>query len=108
MMKERLQAFVEGHPEGWDHADWMALLEDLEASGADVGDATKVGRALEKTRLEWELSRRAVKGLGSKRSEALVDRFETLWSLRQASVDDVADVPTITRSLAEKVVRAMQ
>jgi excinuclease ABC subunit C len=49
-----------------------------------------------------------VKGLGPKRSEAIVDRFETLWSLRHASVDEVAEVPTITRSLAEKVIQAIQ
>ena len=107
-MKSRLRAFVEDHPEGWNHEDWVGLLAELEAGGADVGDAAKVGRALEKTRLEWELDRRAVKGLGPKRSQALVAHFETIWSLRQASVDDVAGVPTITRGLAEKVVQAIQ
>jgi len=108
IMKKRLLAFVEGHPEGWNHDDWTGLLAELEASGADVADPAKLGLTLEKTRLEWELTRRSVKGLGPKRSEALVDRFETLWSLRHASVDDVAEVPSITRGLAEKVVQAMQ
>jgi len=107
-MKKRLRAFVEDHPDGWDHDDWMGLLAELEANGSDVSDPQKIGRFLEKTRLEWELTRRSVKGLGPKRSEALVDRFETLWSLRHASVDDVAEVPTITRSLAEKVIQAIQ
>lgn len=107
-MKERLREFVERHPGGWNHEEWTGLLAELEQSGADVGDPERVGRALEKTRLEWELGRRSVKGLGPKRSEALAERFGTLWSLRQASVDDVAQVPTINRSLAEKVVQAMQ
>lgn len=107
-MKSRLRAFVEGHPEGWNHDEWLGLLSELESGGADVGDPAKVGRALEKTRLEWELDRRGVKGLGPKRSQALVARFETLWSLRQASVEEVAGVPTITKSLAEKVVQAIQ
>ena len=107
-MKERLRAFVERHPEGWNHEEWMGLLMDLQQDGADVGDPEQVGRALERTRLEWELARRTVKGLGPKRSDAIVARFGTLWRLRQASVDEVAEVPTITRTLAEKVVQAMQ
>ena len=107
-MKQRLREFVERHPDGWGHDEWMRLLADLQQAGEDVGDPSRVGRSLEKTRLEWELSRRSVKGLGPKRSEALVDHFETLWGLQQASVDDVAQVPTITRTLAEKVVQAIQ
>ena len=107
-MKERLRAFVERHPDGWNHEDWMGLLSDLQQEGADVGDPERVGRELERTRLEWELSRRQVKGLGPKRSEALVARFGTLWGLRHASVDEVAQVPTITRPLAEKVIQAIQ
>lgn len=107
-MKERLRAFVERHPEGWNHDEWMGLLSQLQQDGADVGDPQQVGRALERTRLEWELSRRPVKGLGPKRSEAIVARFGTVWGLRQASVEEVAEVPTITRTLAERVVQAMQ
>ena len=107
-MKERLREFVERHPDGWNHQEWTGLLAELERSGAETTDPERVGRALERTRLEWELARRSVKGLGPKRSEALAERFGTLWRLRQASVDDVAQVPTINRSLAEKVVQAMQ
>jgi hypothetical protein len=106
-MKKRLRMFVERHPEGWNHEEWMMLLAELEQSGSDVSDPAEVGRALEKTRLEWELSRRAVKGLGPKRSEAIAARFGTLWGLQQASVDEVAGVPTIPRTLAEKVVQAI-
>ena len=106
-MKQRLQAFVERHPEGWNHVEWLALLAELGQNGGETGDPAEVGLALERTRLEWELSRRAVTGLGPKRREALVDRFETLWRLKQAQVEDVAGVPTIPRSLAEKVVQAI-
>ena len=107
-MKDRLRAFVERHPEGWNHEQWEALLEELGQNGSKVGDPTEIGLALEKTRLEWELARRSLKGLGPKRREALVDRYETLWRLKQAPVEDVAEVPTITRSLAEQVVQAIQ
>ena len=85
----------------------MSLLAELRREGADVSDIDGLGLELERTRLGWELERRSVKGLGPKRSEALVDRFQTLWGLRQASVDDVAALPTISRSLAEKVVKAI-
>ncbi len=44
-----------------------------------------------------------VPGLGPKRVEALVERFETLWSARHAGVDELASVPGIPRSLAERV-----
>jgi hypothetical protein len=107
-MKKRLRAFVERHPEGWDHDEWQALLAELAQHGSEVSDPVEVGLALEKTRLEWELTRRSLKGLGPKRREALVDRYETLWRLKQAPVEDVAGVPTITRSLAEQVVQAIQ
>ena len=107
-MRKQLRSFVEDHPDGWNHDDWMGLLAELEATGSDVSDPQTIGLYLERTRLQWELTRRSVKGLGPKRSEALVDRFQTLWSLRHASVDEVAEVPTITRGLAEKVVQAIQ
>jgi len=100
-MKKQLKAFVERHPDGWSHEDWMGLLAELEQSGTDVSDAALVGLELEKTRLAWELGRRSVKGLGPKRREALVGRFQTLWELKQASVDELAETPTITRDLAE-------
>ena len=107
-MKKRLRAFVERHPEGWNHDEWLALLAELEQDGTDVAQPADLGLQLEKARLAWELDRRSVKGLGPRRSEALVERFQTLWSLREASVEDVAGVPAIPRALAEKVVAALR
>jgi len=107
MMTKQLRAFVEAHPDGWDHDAWLALLRDLDNAGEDVSEPDHLGRELERTRLEWELQRRSVPGLGPKRSEALVERFGTLWKLKHASVDDVAQLPSINRSLAEKVVSAI-
>jgi excinuclease ABC subunit C len=48
-----------------------------------------------------------VPGLGPKRRAALIDRFESMGNLRSASVEDVAQVPTINKALAEKVVQAV-
>jgi hypothetical protein len=106
-MKDHLRAFVERHPEGWNHGQWLDLLRELEGTGADVSDPSAVGHELEKARLAWELERRGIPGLGPKRRAALVERFGASWRLRGATVDDVAAVPTIPRALAEKVVRAI-
>ena len=107
-MEEKLLTFIEAHPEGWDHHEWLGLLADLEQSGFDVGDAEAIGYELENERLAWELRRRGVPGLGPKRIDAVVDRFGTLWRLRHADVGDVADIKTIPAKLAEKVVAAVR
>ncbi|HET9949117.1 MAG TPA: helix-hairpin-helix domain-containing protein [Longimicrobiales bacterium] len=107
-MKDRLRAFVEAHSEGWNHEDWLGLLNELRQEGVDVSDPDGLGQQLERTRLEWELRRRAVPGLGPKRSDALVDRFGSFWRLQHASVEEVARVPRMTRGLAEKVIEALR
>ena len=106
-MKERLKDFVERHPEGWNHDDWLGLLTELQDGGADVSQPDAVGAQLERTRLRWVLDKHPVPGLGPKRRAALVDRFETLGQLRSASVAEVAEVPSINKALAEKVIGAI-
>lgn len=107
-MDRYLRAFIETHPGGWNHDDWLALLSDLEVNGVDVRDRDEVGVALEKERLSWELRRRAVPGLGPKRIEAVVGRFGTFWSLRQAGPEDLAAIRTIPPALAERLVEAVR
>jgi hypothetical protein len=102
-MSARLNAFVESHPTGWNHEEWLALLADLGEGGTDVSDPDAIGAELEKARLTWELKRRAVPGLGRKRLEAISNRFGTLAELENATVDDLARVPGMNRALAEKV-----
>lgn len=106
-MTARLQTFVEAHPEGWNHEEWLGLLADLEGEGVDVSEHDDIGARLERTRLEWELKRRSVAGLGPKRIEALGKRFGTLWRLRHASADEIARVPSMNRQIAEKVLSAL-
>lgn len=101
-----LRAFAVGRPSGWGHDDWVSFLAHLGERGHDVSDADGIGRRLERERLGVVLG--AVQGLGPKRVEALVDRFETLWSLRQASAADVASVPGMTRPLAERLVEDLR
>lgn len=107
-MIKYLQAFIEDHPYGWGHEDWLGLIAELEAAGLDVTDPDAVGRELEKERLAAELRNSAVPGLGPKRIDAVVDRFETLWSFRHAEAEEVAEIKTIPGSLAEKVVAAFR
>ena len=107
-MDKHLQTFIEAHPEGWDHQEWLGLLSELEDEGYDVSDPDAIGRELERERLAWELRRRDVPGLGPKRIGAVVERFGTLWSLRHAEAEDVAEIKTIHGKLAEKVVDAVR
>lgn len=106
-MTARLQGFVESHPDGWNHEDWLGLIADLDGAGVDVSEPHEIGERLERTRLMWELERRAVPGLGPKRTQAIAKRFGSLWALRHASVDEIARVPSMNRALAEKVRNAV-
>lgn len=106
-MTTHLEAFLARHPDGWNHSDWLALLAELEAAGIQVADPARVGRDLERMRLALELERRGITGLGPKRRAAIVDQFGTLHMLRSASVEEVAQVPTVPRRLAEQVLRAI-
>jgi hypothetical protein len=102
-MSARLHEFVESHPTGWNHDEWLALLADLGSGGTDVSNPDAIGAELEKTRVTWELRRRDVPGLGRKRLEAIANRFGTIWELQNASVEEMARVPGMNRGLAEKI-----
>lgn len=101
-----LRAFAQGRPGGWSHDDWLAFLADLGERGHDVSDPDGIGARLERERLRVMLG--AVQGLGPKRVEALVDRFDTLWSMRRASTDEVAAVAGMTRPVAERLVEELR
>jgi hypothetical protein len=107
-MEQHIRAFVEAHPEGWGHEEWLGLLADLEAAGVDVSNPDAIGYELENERLAAELKRQGVQGLGPKRIEAVVDRFGTLWNLQHADAEEVAEIKTIPGALAERVVAAVR
>jgi hypothetical protein len=106
-MLSQIRAFVEAHPEGWGHEEWLGLLAELGAAGVDVSDPDAIGATLEHERLAARLSGLDVKGLGPKRIEALADRYRTLWILRHASAEDVASIKTVPTDVAERVVEAL-
>ena len=107
-MDKYLNAFIENHPEGWNHEEWLSLLATMEQDGIEIENQEAIGYELENRRLAAELRRQAVPGLGPKRIDAVVDRFGTLWSLQHADVEELSELKTIPGALAEKVVAAVR
>lgn len=105
-LREDLRDFASARPSGWGHDDWLAFLDALKERGHDTSEPEAIGRQLERERLAVVLSQ--VPGLGPKRVEALVERFETMWSARHAGAERIAEVPGIPRALAERVAEALR
>jgi hypothetical protein len=100
-----LRDFAAGRPQGWNHEDWETFLGFLSERGHDTSNADAIGLALERERLALALSQ--VEGVGPRRMEALVDRFVTIWSLRNADVEEIAATARIRRDLAERIKTAV-
>jgi len=100
-LRADLREFAGARPKGWNHAEWLGLLDDLRGRGHDVSDASAVGMSLERERLAVHLE--AIPGMGPRRVEALVGRYHTLYSLRQAGAAELAELPGMNRALAERV-----
>lgn len=49
-----------------------------------------------------------ITGIGATRKKALLAEFGSVENLRQASVEDIAKLPGISRSLAEEILRSIQ
>ena len=104
-LRADLRAFVQAQPSGWGHDDWIAFLDHLRERGHDTTDAESIGLALERERLAATLER--IQGMGPRRVQAVVDRYDTLYSACRADVDEIAALPGMNRSLAEKVRQAL-
>ena len=76
--REQLRAFVQTHPSGWNHHDWLALLAELTDAGVDTSDPDRIGAELEHERILAVLESVDLKGLGPKRRQALADHARTL------------------------------
>ena len=107
-LENMLDTFVEAHSSGWGHHEWSQLIEDLGAHGIDTSDVDGIGIALENRRLAHALSAAGVSGLGPKRIGAIVEKFGTLYNLRNASTDEIAAIKNIHPTLAGKVQAALQ
>jgi hypothetical protein len=104
---ERFRGFVAEHPRGWSHEDWVGLLEELSEAGVDITHTDEIGLTLERERVKAVLEGTGVKGLGPKRRDAVASRFGRMWDLEHATVEELAEIPTVPRSLAEAVHRAL-
>ena len=104
----RLRDFVERHEGVWNHHEWLELLAELTDAGVDTSRPETIGSALEEERMLAFLEGANVKGLGPKRREALVEKFGRLWDLKHASVDELAELPSFHRGLAEALHEALR
>lgn len=100
-LRADLREFASARPKGWNHDQWVTLLDDLRGRGHDVSDASAVGMSLERERLAVHLEQ--IPGMGPRRVEALVGRYHTLYSLRQADAAELAELPGMNRALADRV-----
>jgi len=103
----QLRSFVEGHPGGWNHHDWLGLLAELADAGMDISDPSRIGMELEHERVLAVLEKVDVKGLGPKRREALARRFGQIRELHGASTEEIAGLPSFHQGLADAVHRAL-
>lgn len=102
-LQTELHEFASARRDGWSHDDWLGLLDRLRERGHDTDDPERIGSLLERERLAVMLA--GVQGMGPRRVEALLQRFGSVWALRNAGVDEIAATPQIPRSLAERVAR---
>ena len=100
-LEAELQGFVAAHPEGWGHGEWAGLVESLREKGYDVSDEGAIGSAVEKARLAATLGQ--VKSVGPQRIKVIIDRYETVWSLRGAPVEELAAATKIPLAVAERI-----
>ncbi len=107
-LHEELRKFVRDHPHGWGHDDWLRLLFHLSENGVDTADEDAIGLALEGERLRRTLADLGVKGLGPKRIEAVAEHFGTVWNLKDASWEAVAEVQGVSGTLAREMVKRIR
>jgi hypothetical protein len=105
-LRKDLRDFISEHPEGWDHDAWLGLVDHLREHGHDVADTDAIGSTLERERLEQMLQK--IPRLGAQRVRLLTERFGTLWSLRRADTDEVAQAANIPQSLAARIASAIR
>jgi hypothetical protein len=105
-LRAHMRHFASARTEGWGHDDWLAFLDELHGRGHDVSDHHAIGRQLESERLSLVLER--MPELSPPQVSALVERFETLWSLRNAQASELAEVRGVSGDLAERVLEAVR
>jgi hypothetical protein len=103
-----VRRFVEEHPQGWGHEDWLEFLHGLSEAGHQISDPDGLGLEVERERLTQVLGRIELKGLGPKRREALADQFGSLYNLCSTDGEQIAKLTGIPRALADEVSRTLR
>lgn len=96
-----LRQFVAEHPHGWGHNEWLALLHHLQERGHGIDNVEQIGGHLERERLSTVLQQ--VPGVGPQRIKSIAERYGSVWNLRHANVDELAESAKIPRSLAQRI-----
>jgi len=104
-ISREIRAFVETHRDGWNHDDWLGLIDHLGVLGCDTSDHDAIGLALEQERVRDRLRAGGIKGLGPKRIEAVAREFPYLLGLQSAEEAEIAIRTGIPRKLAREIMK---
>ncbi len=96
-----LRKFVDENPQGWGHDQWQGLLGHLGQRGHDTSDPDRIGMELERERLTSRVE--GVEGVKSRHAKSIAQRFGTLYSLRNAGVDEIEREAKVPREVAERI-----
>lgn len=96
-----LRQFVNDNPHGWDHQGWQGLLDRLGQRGHDTSNPEQIGMQLERERLSAQLE--GTEGVSSQKAKSIIERFGTLYSLRNADADEIAREAKVSREVAERI-----
>lgn len=100
---QEIRTFVEKHPHGWSHDEWLGLLHHMGEEGIDVSDPDRIGSAVERERVRLTLRNTGVKGIGPKRMEAIVAAYPSVFELTSSDGDQLAGRSGIPRKLAGEI-----
>ena len=64
-----------------------------------------LNRELRKGKLELPFSK--IKGIGKARENALLEKFRTISAIKEASVQELTEIPGITKELAENILKSL-
>lgn len=103
-----IRAFVQDHREGWNHDEWVGFIRHLDQDGHDVSDPDRIGLALEQERLRQTLKTAGVKGLGPKRIESVAAEFGSLYELRQADENQIAQKTGLPHKIAQELASSLR